>query len=103
MSDAYARRREALRTQLRERGLDALLLVDLLNIRYLTGFTGSNAALVVHAGDHPGDERNVPPVGQEAEEEHRGECDEQGGERAEGDRTVAAGMAVAGAGLAGFR
>jgi Xaa-Pro aminopeptidase len=51
MSDAYARRREALRGQLRDRELDALLLVDLLNIRYLTGFTGSNAALVVHAAD----------------------------------------------------
>ncbi|TCO49881.1 M24 family metallopeptidase [Actinocrispum wychmicini] len=51
MSDAFVRRREALRVQLRDRGLDALLLVDLLNIRYLTGFTGSNAALVVHASD----------------------------------------------------
>lgn len=59
MSDAYARRREALRTQLRERGLDALLVVDLLNIRYLTGFTGSNAALVVHAADDPGDEKHT--------------------------------------------
>jgi Xaa-Pro aminopeptidase len=51
MSDAFPRRREALRGQLRDRGLDALLVVDLLNIRYLTGFTGSNAALVVHATD----------------------------------------------------
>ncbi|GAB3879668.1 hypothetical protein GCM10029964_032470 [Kibdelosporangium lantanae] len=51
MSDAFPRRREALRGQLRDRGLDALLVVDLLNIRYLTGFTGSNAALVVHAAD----------------------------------------------------
>ncbi|MET0133724.1 MAG: aminopeptidase P family protein [Kibdelosporangium sp.] len=56
MSAAYARRREALRDQVRERGLDALLVVDLLNIRYLTGFTGSNAALVVHAA---GEERSV--------------------------------------------
>ncbi|RSM80639.1 aminopeptidase P family protein [Kibdelosporangium aridum] len=59
MSDLYARRREALRTQLRERGLDALLVVDLLNIRYLTGFTGSNAALAVHAADSPGDEKHT--------------------------------------------
>jgi Xaa-Pro aminopeptidase len=59
MSDAYARRREALRGQLRKRGLDALLVVDLLNIRYLTGFTGSNAALVVHAADGPGNERHT--------------------------------------------
>jgi Xaa-Pro dipeptidase len=59
MSDAYARRREGLRGQLRDRGLDALLVVDLLNIRYLTGFTGSNAALVVHAADGPGSEKNT--------------------------------------------
>ena len=30
-----------------ELGLGALLLTDLVNIRYLTGFTGSNAMLVV--------------------------------------------------------
>ncbi|ALG11686.1 aminopeptidase P family protein [Kibdelosporangium phytohabitans] len=59
MSELYARRREALRTQLRERGLDALLVVDLLNIRYLTGFTGSNAALAVSAADGPADEKNT--------------------------------------------
>lgn len=33
--------------------MDALLVSDLLNVRYLTGFTGSNAALVVYAGDRP--------------------------------------------------
>ncbi|MQA15798.1 MAG: M24 family metallopeptidase [Pseudonocardiaceae bacterium] len=43
------RRREALRADLRSRDLDALLVTDLLNIRYLTGFTGSNAALLLHA------------------------------------------------------
>src|SRR2546430_2070903 len=45
MPETHARRRAALQDQLRERDLDALLIVDLLNVRYLTGFTGSNAAL----------------------------------------------------------
>ncbi|MDQ3990138.1 MAG: Xaa-Pro peptidase family protein [Actinomycetota bacterium] len=47
----HARRRTALRAQLHSRDLDALLVTDLLNVRYLTGFTGSNAALLVDAGD----------------------------------------------------
>jgi Xaa-Pro dipeptidase len=41
---------------LRALDLDALLVVDLLNVRYLTGFTGSNAALMVRAAGEPGDE-----------------------------------------------
>jgi Xaa-Pro aminopeptidase len=44
-----AARRAALRALLPGAGVDALLVTDLVNIRYLTGFTGSNAALVVHA------------------------------------------------------
>ncbi|OZM78212.1 Xaa-Pro peptidase family protein [Pseudonocardia sp. MH-G8] len=48
-----ARRRAALRALLPAvdggAGVDALLVSDLVNIRYLTGFTGSNAALLVHA------------------------------------------------------
>ncbi|GGS60574.1 M24 family metallopeptidase [Actinokineospora fastidiosa] len=47
MAESHAPRRDALRALLRDRDLDALLVVDLLNIRYLTGFTGSNAALLV--------------------------------------------------------
>jgi Xaa-Pro dipeptidase len=39
------------RELLRAAGLDALFLIDLRNIRYLTGFTGSNAVLVVSAAD----------------------------------------------------
>ena len=33
-----------------ERGLDALLVTDISNVRYLTGFTGTNAACVVGPG-----------------------------------------------------
>jgi Xaa-Pro aminopeptidase len=46
----YPPRRAAARTLLREvaPGLDALLVTDLVNVRYLTGFTGSNAALLLH-------------------------------------------------------
>jgi Xaa-Pro aminopeptidase len=56
MPETHLRRRAALRSRLRERELDALLVVDLRNVRYLTGFTGSNAALLVHADE---DERTV--------------------------------------------
>jgi Xaa-Pro aminopeptidase len=44
-----ATRRAALRALLPSAGVDALLVTDLVNVRYLTGFTGSNAALLVHA------------------------------------------------------
>jgi Xaa-Pro aminopeptidase len=47
----YSRRRAALRDRLRAAEVDALLVTDLLNVRYLTGFTGSNAALLVSADD----------------------------------------------------
>ncbi|MFC7450280.1 M24 family metallopeptidase [Rhodococcus daqingensis] len=50
----HGSRRAALRTLLTDRGVEALLVTDLLNIRYLTGFTGSNAALLVDARDEPG-------------------------------------------------
>ncbi|MCD2106740.1 Xaa-Pro peptidase family protein [Rhodococcus erythropolis] len=53
----FRTRRESLRRLLAERELDAILVTDLLNIRYLTGFTGSNAALVVSASDSASDER----------------------------------------------
>ncbi len=46
---ANEKRRHALRGLLTDRGLDGLLVTDLINIRYLTGFTGSNAALLVGA------------------------------------------------------
>ncbi|MEV0072263.1 MULTISPECIES: Xaa-Pro peptidase family protein [unclassified Amycolatopsis] len=50
MPETHAHRRGALRSLITDSGVDALLVTDLLNIRYLTGFTGSNAALLVHAG-----------------------------------------------------
>lgn len=47
----YAARRGLLRNLLVENEIDGLLVTDLVNIRYLTGFTGSNAALLVHSWD----------------------------------------------------
>ena len=44
----YPPRRAALRALLRAADVDALLVTDLVNVRYLTGFSGSNAALLVH-------------------------------------------------------
>ena len=43
----YAERRERLRATAADRGLDAVLVTELLNVRYLTGFTGSNGALLL--------------------------------------------------------
>lgn len=42
-----AQRRERLTAVLAERGLDGVVVTTLVNVRYLTGFTGSNGALVV--------------------------------------------------------
>ena len=46
-----ARRADRLRAGLADAGCDALLITRLVNIRYLTGFTGSAALLLVLAGD----------------------------------------------------
>ena len=46
---AAADRRELLRAQARAAGLDAVLVTRLVNVRYLTGFTGSNGVLLVPA------------------------------------------------------
>ena len=52
----HARRRDALRDLMRGADLDALLVTDLVNVRYLTGFTGSNDQAadlgVVGHGEH---------------------------------------------------
>ena len=42
-------RRDRLRAAAVEAGLDAVLVTNLLNVRYLTGFTGSNGALLLRA------------------------------------------------------
>jgi Xaa-Pro aminopeptidase len=47
----YSQRRDNLCRQLAAAGLDAMLVTDLVNVRYLSGFTGSNAALLVFADD----------------------------------------------------
>jgi Xaa-Pro aminopeptidase len=40
-----------LRARLETAGLDAMLVTDLVNVRYLSGFSGSNGALLVYADD----------------------------------------------------
>jgi Xaa-Pro aminopeptidase len=47
----FAARRASLRPLLAAAGVEALLVTDLTNVRYLAGFTGSNAALLVHTED----------------------------------------------------
>ena len=49
MPATHAARRARLRERLRAADLDAALVSNLVNVRYLTGFTGSNAALLVFA------------------------------------------------------
>ena len=48
----HSQRRAALGAKIRAADLDAMLVTDLNNVRYLSGFTGSNAALLVFADDH---------------------------------------------------
>lgn len=47
----HSQRRDKLKAHLEADGLDALLVTDLVNVRYLSGFTGSNGALLVFADD----------------------------------------------------
>lgn len=47
----HSQRRDNLRARIDAAGLDALLVTDLVNVRYLSGFTGSAAALLVFADE----------------------------------------------------
>lgn len=51
MTHDHAGRRHRLRSQLAHLGADGLVVTQLANIRYLTGFSGSNAVLFVSAKD----------------------------------------------------
>ena len=45
----HSQRRDNLKAQIGASGLDAMLVTDLVNVRYLAGFSGSNGALLVFA------------------------------------------------------
>jgi len=47
----HSQRRHNLNTRIVAKNLDAMLVTDLVNIRYLSGFTGSNGALLLFADD----------------------------------------------------
>lgn len=51
MPTPHERRRTCLEDRLRERDLAAALVSDLVNIRYLTGFSGSSGALLLVRGE----------------------------------------------------
>ncbi len=53
MDTQYSARRQAVAERLAERKLQALVVSSPVNVRYLSGFTGSNALLVVFAGGQP--------------------------------------------------
>ena len=47
MNSEFAARRQAVAAELESRKLDAMVVTSAANVRYLTGFTGSNGALLV--------------------------------------------------------
>ncbi|MEQ0645766.1 aminopeptidase P family N-terminal domain-containing protein, partial [Mycobacterium tuberculosis] len=47
----HSQRRDKLKAQIAASGLDAMLISDLINVRYLSGFSGSNGALLVFADE----------------------------------------------------
>lgn len=54
-ADTYRTRRDRLRAELTACQADAALITKLVNVRYLTGFSGSNGALLVRRGSAEGD------------------------------------------------
>ncbi|MFY2860872.1 M24 family metallopeptidase [Mycobacterium sp. THU-M104] len=50
----HSQRRDKLKARIAAGGLEAMLVTDLINVRYLSGFTGSNGALLVFADDSNG-------------------------------------------------
>ena len=46
----YLHRLEGVRAALESESIDAMLVTDLVNVRYLTGYDGSNGLVVVHGG-----------------------------------------------------
>ncbi|KZS74422.1 X-Pro dipeptidase [Mycobacterium kansasii] len=47
----HSQRRHNLKAKIGAAGLDAMLVTDLINVRYLSGFSGSNGALLVFADE----------------------------------------------------
>lgn len=54
MPQAQQARRDRLAAVMSGRALDAALVTDLVNVRYLSGFTGSNGALLLRADGYAG-------------------------------------------------
>jgi Xaa-Pro aminopeptidase len=50
MAEADGERAERLANELREREIDVLLVATPVNVRYLTGFTGTNGLALIYAG-----------------------------------------------------
>jgi Xaa-Pro aminopeptidase len=58
-ASARQRRIDALAADLAGRGVDALIVATPVNLRYLTGFTGSAGLALIAAGEQPGGEGHV--------------------------------------------
>lgn len=98
MSSVHKARRQRLADVLNAVGLEAALVTDLLNVRYLAGFTGSAGALVVRAdasAEIATDSRYALQVGQE--------CSDVVARITRSGRVdLAAGLVEAGVAIAGF-